>query len=218
MDSIPKPYLVLWLALSMLLNILGIASIVEGAVTWLGFVAELIATYRKFLREPLLFIAGFFWLTSWPRIPPWTADVLKIQSSFFISYRLFMAFEKRRYLIVFRQVKILQPVLVFLFGPVVPFFQLLRLRRKGHYETRLARDEARQGQVAESQYAKYGDTNLALLSEEGWIALDKRQLAGLEAQAAAKSTFFKLNLYYLCYVAAIIVVLFIAYQFGHRQA
>jgi hypothetical protein len=217
MDSIPKPYLVLWLALSMLLNILGIASIVDGAVTWLGFVAELIATYRKFLREPLLFVAELFWPASWPRIPRWTADVLIVQSSFFISYRLFMDFEKRRYLIVFREAKILQPVLVFLFGPVVPFFQLLRLRRKGHYEARLARSEAREGQNAERQYTQYGDTNLPLLSEEGWIALDKRQLAGLEAQAAAKSTFFKLNLYYLCYIAAIIVVLFIAYQFGHQK-
>src|SRR5450759_5632167 len=89
MDSIPKPYLVLWLALSMLLNILGIASIVDGAVTWLGFVAELIATYRKFLREPLLFVAELFWPASWPRIPRWTADVLIVQSSFFISYLLF---------------------------------------------------------------------------------------------------------------------------------
>jgi hypothetical protein len=118
---------------------------------------------------------------------------------------------------VFRQVKILQPILVFLFGPVVPFFQLLRLRRKGHFETRLARKEAREAAVAERQYATYGDTNLPLLTQEGSIALDKRQLAGLEAQAAAKSTFFKLNLYYVCYIAAIIVVLFIAYQFGHQK-
>ncbi len=189
MNSTPRPYLVLWLALSVLLNILGIASIVEGAVTWVGFVAELIATYRKFLREPLLYFAALIWPNFWPRIPPWTADVIIIQSSFFISYRLFLAFEKARYLMVFRQVKILQPILVFLFGPVVPFFQLLRLRRKGHFETRLARKEAREAAVAERQYATYGDTNLPLLTQEGSIALDKRQLAGLEAQAAAKSTF-----------------------------
>jgi len=128
-----------------------------------------------------------------------------------------MAFEKQRYLIVFQQVRILQPLLIFLLGPVIPFFQLLRLRRKGHYETRLAREEAREGQIAERQYAKYGDTNLPLLSEEGWIALDKRQLAGLEAQAAVKSTFLKLNLYYICYILAVIVILFVAYQLGHRK-
>jgi hypothetical protein len=207
----------MWLALSMLLNILGIASIVDGAITWLGFVAEIVATYRKFLREPLLLLASLFWPTSWPRIPPWAADVFIIQSSFFISFRLFMAFERERYLIVFRQVRILQPLLIFLFGPVIPFFQLLRLRRKGHYEARLARDEAKQAQIAERQYAKYGDTNLPLLSEDGWIALDKRQLAGLEAQAAVKSTFFKLNLYYVCYISAVIVILFVAYQLSYQK-
>ena len=217
MATIPKPYLVMWLALSMMLNILGIASIVDGAIVWAGFAAEIIATYHKFLRQPLLHAMQFFWPTSWPTIPPWAADILIVQSSFFISFRLFMAFEKERYLIVFQQVKILQPFLIFLFGPIVPFFQLLRLQRKGRYETRLAREEARQGQNAERQHAQYGDTNLPLFSEQGWIALDKRQLAGLEAQAAVKSTFVKLNLYYICYILAVIVVLFVTYQIGQLK-
>jgi hypothetical protein len=38
-----------------------------------------------------------------------------------------------------------------------------------------------EGEAAELQYSRYGDTNLPLLSPEGWLALDKRQIAGLQA-------------------------------------
>jgi hypothetical protein len=96
----------------------------------------------------------------------------------------------------------------------VPFFQLIRLYRKGGVETELAYLEAEEGEAAEAQYEQYGGTNLPLLSNEGWIALDRRQMAGLDAQEAAKATFIKLNFYYLCYFLLVIILLFVGYPFG----
>jgi hypothetical protein len=214
-QSIPKPYLILYLALSALLNVLGLASLVEGVVTWAGFLAEVINVYHQFLRDPILRAVMYFWPAAWPKVPSWAIDLFIIQSSFFISYRLFMAFEKEKYLITFKEVQILQPVLVFLGGPFVPFFQLIRLRAKAKLEIKQAEIEAEEGEAAELQYSRYGDTNLPLLSPEGWLALDKRQIAGLQAIEAAKSTFLKLNLYYCCYLIMVIILLFVGYQIGH---
>lgn len=214
-QSIPKPYLVVYLALSALLNVLGLASIVEDVFKWAGFLAEATNIYHQFLRDPILKAVMYFWPAAWPRIPSWAIDLFIIQSSFFISYRLFMAFEKERYLITFKEVQILQPVLVFFGGPFVPFIQLLRLRAKAKREINQAEIEAEEGEAAEVQYSRYGNTNLPLLSPEGWLALDKRQIAGLQAMEAAKATFLKLNLYYCCYLILVIILLFVGYQIGH---
>jgi hypothetical protein len=218
MTSIPKPYLIIYLTLSAILNILGIASLIDGVVSWAGFAAQLVTTYRAYLREPLLHFVIFLWPIDWPRIPGWAIDVLVIQSSFFISYRLFMAFETARFGNVFKELKISTPgIFHFLGGPIVPFFQLLWVVRVAKREVRMAREEAMAGKAAQRQIRRYGASNLPVLSEEGWRALDKRQLAGLQALDAAKTTFMKLNLYYACYLALVIVTLFIAYQIrrGH---
>jgi len=207
--------LVIYIALSALLNVLGLASIVDGVITWTGFLAEVINIYHQMLRDPILRSVMFFWPATWPKIPGWIIDLLIIQSSFFISYRLFMAFEQERYLLVFRQVRILQPLLVFLGGPFVPFFQLLRLRAKAKSEINQAEIESEEGEAAESLYSRYGNTTLAVLSHEGWVALDKRQLAGLQALEAAKATFIKLNLYYCCYLILVFILLFVGYQISH---
>lgn len=215
--QIPKPYLAVYLVLSALLNVLGLASIVGDFVTWAGFLAAAIDVYHQYLRDPILTMVLYFWPPAWPKFPHWAIDLFIIQSSFFISYRLFMAFEKERYLITFREVRILQPLLVFLGGPLVPFFQLIRLRRIGKREIRSVEIEADEGETAEAQYARLGNTNLLLLSQEGWLALDKRQLAGLQAVEAASATFRKLNVYYLCYLLFVTVLLFVGYQLGHAK-
>jgi len=185
-------------------------------VSWAGFAAHLVETYRTYFREPILHFVVFFWPRNWPKIPGWTIDVLVIQSSFFISYRLFMAFETGRFGNVFKELKISRPgIFHFLGGPIVPFFQLLRVMQIARREIKMARKEALNGKVAERQTRRYGNSNLPVLSEEGWRALDKRQLAGSQALDAIKMTFYKLNSYYACYLALVIVALFIAYQFGH---
>jgi hypothetical protein len=82
-QSIPKPYLILYLALSALLNVLGLASLVEGVVTWAGFLAEVINVYHQFLRDPILRAVMYFWPAAWPKVPSWAIDLFIIQSSFF---------------------------------------------------------------------------------------------------------------------------------------
>jgi hypothetical protein len=219
MNSIPKPYLIIYLILSAVLNILGIASLVDGVVSWAGFAAQIITTYRAYFREPILHFLIFFWPSGWPRIPGWVIDILVIQSSFFISYRLFMSFEKRKFGNVFKELKISKHgIFYFIGGPIVPFFQLLQVVRIARREIQMARGEAIIGQAAQKQIQRYGSSNLPVLSGEGWRALDKRQLAGLQALDAAKTTFFKLNLYYACYLALVIVILFVAYQIDHIRS
>jgi hypothetical protein len=83
------------------MNILGVASIVGGFVSWAGFLADAINIYHEFLRDPILRVVLHVWPTTWPRIPSWVVDIFVIQSSFFLSYRLFMAFEKESNINVF---------------------------------------------------------------------------------------------------------------------
>jgi len=212
---IPKPYLIIWLALSTLLNLLGIASIIQGFVDWAGFLAQAVHTYQQLVRDPVLSVVLHVWPPSWPKFPGWLVDLLIIQSSFFISNRLFMAFEPEKYLLTFKELGALQPGLVFLGGPFVPFIQMIRLRRKALREISMAEAEAEEAEAAERQFKSWGSTNQLLLSREGWIALDKRQMAGLQAVDAARSAFIKLNIYYCCYMILVACLLFIAYQFGH---
>jgi hypothetical protein len=223
LNSIPKPYLYASLALSAVMNILGVASIVGDFVTWAGFLADAINTYHEFLRDPILKALLHIWPATWPRVPSWTVDIFIIQSSFFLSYRLFMAFESEGNVNIFTSLELYQTwaqsfggtLLIFLGGPLVLFFQLLRVRAKANREIRFAEIEADQGEAAEVQLEALGNTNLPLLSEEGWDALDKRQLAGLEYLRAANTTFKRLNFYYLCYLILLIVLLFLAYQATH---
>jgi hypothetical protein len=62
MNSIPKPYLIIYLGFSTLLNILGLASIADGIIVWSGYIAEIIKVYHQFLRPDfigyLIFLAG----------------------------------------------------------------------------------------------------------------------------------------------------------------
>jgi hypothetical protein len=178
-QSIPKPYLVVYLALSAILNFLGIASIVEGIVTWAGFLEDAVNVYHQFLRDPILRTVMHFWPAAWPKVPSWTIDLLIIQSSFFISYRLFMAFEKKRFMMP-RRLRILQPVLVFLGGPLVPFIQITRLLVKAARESRDVEIETEL--AVRSPHETF--------SPEGWLAMEKRKSAAQEAMMVAKSTRF----------------------------
>ena len=134
MNSIPKPFLAVYIAISGLLNVLGLASIAEGFVTWSGFVVEIIGVYHRYLRDPIFTVIVHFWPVAWPKLPVWVVDLFIIQTSFFISYRLFMVFEKQEYRNIFQATRVLQPVLVYIGGPLIPFFQLIRLYGKANKE------------------------------------------------------------------------------------
>jgi hypothetical protein len=82
------PFLYLWLALSILLNISGIGSIVDGLVHWAGFFRDALDIYRVWIREPLLWEVHLVWPSSWPRIPGSVFDLLVVWSAFFLAVNL----------------------------------------------------------------------------------------------------------------------------------
>jgi hypothetical protein len=79
------PFLYFWLAMSVLLNISGLASIVDGFVVWVGFLRNFIEIYRAWIREPMLWAAHLVWPNGWPRIPGWIMDWLCISGSFALA-------------------------------------------------------------------------------------------------------------------------------------
>ena len=79
------PLLYLWLALSMLLNVAGVASIVDGLVHWAAFFKDFLNIYRAFVREPITWGAHLIWPVSWPKIPGWGFDLLIIWSLIFLA-------------------------------------------------------------------------------------------------------------------------------------
>ena len=79
------PILLTWLGLSVALNVTGMASLVEGVVTWADFIGQIIAVYRAVIREPMQWIAQLIWPTSWPRIPAAAFDLIVVWSCLFLS-------------------------------------------------------------------------------------------------------------------------------------
>ncbi len=79
------PFLYVWLSISMLLNVSGMASIVDGFVVWVGFFREIIDQYRIWVREPILWVVNLTWPSGWPPIPGWVADYLCICSSVYLA-------------------------------------------------------------------------------------------------------------------------------------
>ena len=74
-----------WLTLSILLNLTGIASIVDGMVEWAGFFQNIVELYRETVRAPLAELVATVWPAGWPQIPGWCFDILIIWSAFFIA-------------------------------------------------------------------------------------------------------------------------------------
>lgn len=79
------PILTTWLVLGVALNVIGLASLVDGVVVWADFIQHLVETYRTFIREPLEWAARAVWPASWPRIPAAAFDLLVVWSCLFLS-------------------------------------------------------------------------------------------------------------------------------------
>ncbi len=79
------PFFYLWFGLSILLNVSGIASIVDGFVHWANFFKDFLDIYREWIREPISWAAHLVWPSWWPKIPPWVFDLFVIWSAFFLA-------------------------------------------------------------------------------------------------------------------------------------
>jgi hypothetical protein len=86
--GLPRPIIYLWLALSVLLNVSGIASIVDGIVHWANFFKDFLDIYRHFIREPISWAVHLVWPSWWPKIPPLVFDIFVIWSACFFAYNM----------------------------------------------------------------------------------------------------------------------------------
>ena len=80
-------WLYVGLVISGLLNLTGLASIVDGLVTWAHFFREIIDVYRATIREPLAYVGNHLW--PFGHIPHWAFDVFVLWSALFLATNIF---------------------------------------------------------------------------------------------------------------------------------
>jgi hypothetical protein len=78
------------LALSVLLNVSGMASIVDGFVVWGGFIRDFVDIYQTWIREPIHGALQFVWPLG--RLPRWVADWFCINGSVAAAYNLALVY------------------------------------------------------------------------------------------------------------------------------
>ncbi len=80
-------WLYVGLVISGLLNLTGLASIVDGLVTWSHFFREIIDVYRTVIREPLAYVGNHLW--PFGHIPHWAFDVFVLWSALFLAMNIY---------------------------------------------------------------------------------------------------------------------------------
>ncbi len=80
-------WLYVGLVISGLLNLTGLASIVDGLVTWAHFFRDIIDVYRTMIREPLAYVGNHIW--PFGHIPHWAFDVFVLWSALFLATNIF---------------------------------------------------------------------------------------------------------------------------------
>jgi hypothetical protein len=83
------PFLYVWLAVSTLLNVSGMASIVEGLVIWTDFLKQAIDLYRVWIRDPISWTVHLVWPAWWPKIPAWVFDWACVSAGFLLAVNVF---------------------------------------------------------------------------------------------------------------------------------
>ena len=191
-----------WLALSVLLNLTGIASIVDGLVQWAAFFQNIIEFYRTTIRAPIAGLVAVVWPAGWPPIPGWCFDVLIIWSAFFLAKNIANMKTFGRTIIGYRFSKHSPPVALAscLWEFIVTPFKTLGIAVQGN-------NPLRQPSVMED------------------IAPDATVIGGdyvgthpmLGVTRISRVEYYRLSARYLTFlVAAFVVLLFINYQLLHR--
>ncbi len=121
-------WLYVGLGISGLLNLTGMASIVDGLVIWAEFFRDFIDTYRWAIRDPLAYIGNAIW--PFGMIPSWVFDVFVIYSALFLALNLVLYQKKTKLFFgevrdVFREKGLIAAVAVLLLGTV--FFPIIML-------------------------------------------------------------------------------------------
>lgn len=184
-------------------SILGLSSIVDGFVTWIGFFRSILDVYQDNIRDPVTRALNSALLGAM-QLPVFTADIIVIWTTCFAVFRLFVSFEKQHNVIFGyrRQTWYFYPLALAL-GPFLPLYLKYWTNKRTSYEKRIAEEELREGTSGAQGW---------WLSEEGEIAIRKRIEAAAEWREAANKVHQVFVIYYGAAIATFILILFINYQ------
>lgn len=82
--GVSEPFRTGWLALSVLMTVSGVSSIVEGVLGWGGFLKVFIENYRVYVRTPIASAINFLLPTGWS-VPFWLVDWGILTAGFFVA-------------------------------------------------------------------------------------------------------------------------------------
>ena len=193
-----------WLGLTVILTLTGLASIVDGFVVWADFIAQIIQVYKSTLRDPIARLVDIAWPQGWPRIPKMAFDLLIVWSSFFTALRLFWAREGRWLRTAFYG-RISWP-LAFALGPFVGSYYSMKFGGAINDETESLDRETHAHETGEEE-----------LSQEGILAIRRRRDAIVDFRDQIRTAIRNLGGYYLLIAAAFITLLFINYQIKRAE-
>lgn len=201
--NLPPALNKIFLVVSAGFSILGLSSIVDGFVTWVGFFRRILNIYQDHVRDPIA--QALNWLLSDAvELPVFTTDVVVIWTACFAVFRLFVSFEKQHYMIFGyrRKTWYFYPFALML-GPFLPLYLKYWTNTRTSYEKRIAEEELREGTIGDAGWR---------LNKLGKLAIRKRIEAALEWREAANKTHRVFMIYYGAAVATFILILFINYQ------
>jgi hypothetical protein len=73
-----------WLAVSLALNILGIAGVAEDALKWKSFLVSILAHYRRYITDPIHDALAWLWPFSF-QLPYAASDSIVLMAGFFAA-------------------------------------------------------------------------------------------------------------------------------------
>lgn len=199
--NIPKPLATVYLIVSAILSLLGLAGVVDQWVSWTGFFRDVLDLYIYYVRDSIALVINAIKPAFLPEIPDVVYDLIVIWTCCFVVFRIFVSLEKdHRYIISLADEERFFYTKIFLWGPFAPYFLWsFQTGRIGYERERTSReiDEAK---------AK-GDLN-----EEGKIALLKRADAVKHWSRTLSRVTLSLLVYYAGAALLIVVLAFINYQ------
>ncbi len=187
-EGMPVLLQYIWLGLTIVLTLTGLASIVDGFVAWADFITQILQVYKSTLRDPVARLVDIAWPPGWLRIPKMLFDLLIIWSSFFTGLRLFWAREGRWLRNSRGRARISWP-LAFALGPFVGSYYAIKF---GGF----LNDEANSVDC-EMHLHEIGEKELSL---EGRIAVRKRRESIADFRNQLRTAIRNLGGYYLLIV------------------
>lgn len=198
----------IFVVISTCFSILGLSSIVEGFVTWVGFFQRILDVYQDNVRNPLARAINWM-LLGVVQLPVFVIDIFIIWTACFAVFRLFVSFEKQhRVIFGYRRHTWYFYPLALSLGPFLPLYLKYWTNKRTAYEQRTAEEELRDGTVGIEGWR---------LNNLGKIAIRKRIDAARAWREAANKVHQVLAIYYGAAIAIFILILFINYQVQNQD-